>query len=419
MALQETFVIVGASLAGATAAQVLREEGFTGRLVLLGSEPNRPYERPPLSKGLLQGTSPLEDVFVHPSDWYAGNDVELRLGTTVTSLDRAARTVTCDDGETLTYDRLLLTTGSEPRRLHVPGAELDNVVYLRRLEDTERLRVAFGKSARIVIIGAGWIGLEVAAAARVAGLDVTVLEVAALPLLGVLGPEVAQVFADLHREHGVHLLTGAQVTGLSGDGPVGPDGAPGRIGAVTGVELGDGTMVPADLVLVGVGIAPVVALAADAGLAVSDGVDVDERLCTSDPAVFAAGDVANAVHPTLGRRLRVEHWENARRQGALAARSMLGQDTVFDRLPYFFSDQYDLGMEYVGYVAPGASDRVVFRGDVARREFIAFWLGGGRVLAAMTVNLWDLVGDLEALIVRAREVDPARLADPSIPLAQI
>jgi len=409
MASEEIFVIVGASLAGATAAQVLREEGFTGRLVLIGSEPNRPYERPPLSKGLLQGTLQLEDVFVHPSDWYAWNDVELRLGTTVTAIDRAAHTLTCDDGEVVTYDRLLLATGSEPRRLPVPGADLDKVVYLRRLEDTDRLRVAFGESTRIAIIGAGWIGLEVAAAARAAGLEVTVLEVAELPLLRVLGAEVAQVFADLHREHGVHLLTGVQVTGLSGDGT----------GIVTGVELSDGTTVPADLVLVGVGIAPVVALAADAGLAVSDGVDVDEHLRTADPAVFAAGDVANAAHPALGRRLRVEHWENARRQGALAARSMLGQDVVFDRLPYFFSDQYDLGMEYVGFVAPGTIERVVFRGDVGRREFIAFWLGGDRVLAAMTVNLWDLVGDLETLISSAREVDPARLADSSIPLTEI
>jgi 3-phenylpropionate/trans-cinnamate dioxygenase ferredoxin reductase component len=403
MAPQETFVIVGASLAGATAAQVLREEGFTGRLVLLGAEPNRPYERPPLSKGLLQGTSAREDVFVHPSDWYAWNDVDLRLGTTVTSIDRAAKTVTCDDGQTVGYDRLLLATGSEPRRLRVPGADLDNVVYLRRLEDCDRLRVAFGASSRVAIIGAGWIGLEVAAAARARDLEVTVLETAELPLLRVLGPEVAQVFADLHRAHGVHLLTGVQVAGLTGDG----------------VELADGTTVPADLVVVGVGIAPVAALAADAGLAVSDGVDVDEHLRTADPAVFAAGDVANALHPTLGRRLRVEHWENARRQGALAARSMLGQDVVFDRLPYFFSDQYELGMEYVGYVAPGASDRVVFRGDVARYEFIAFWLGGGRVLAAMTVNLWDLVGDLEALIASGREVDPARLSDPAIPLSDI
>ncbi len=409
MASEEIFVIVGASLAGATAAQVLREEGFTGRLMLIGSEPNRPYERPPLSKGLLQGTLQLEDIFVHPSDWYAWNDVELRLGTTVTAIDRAAHTLTCDDGEVVTYDRLLLATGSEPRRLPVPGADLDKVVYLRRLEDTDRLRVAFGESTRIAIIGAGWIGLEVAAAARAAGLEVTVLEVAELPLLRVLGAEVAQVFADLHREHGVHLLTGVQVTGLSGDGT----------GIVTGVELSDGTTVPADLVLVGVGIVPVVALAADAGLAVSDGVDVDEHLRTADPAVFAAGDVANAAHRALGRRLRVEHWENARRQGALAARSMLGQDVVFDRLPYFFSDQYDLGMEYVGFVAPGTIERVVFRGDVGRREFIAFWLAGGRVLAAMTVNLWDLVGDLETLISSAREVDPARLADSSIPLTEI
>ncbi|RYV51877.1 NAD(P)/FAD-dependent oxidoreductase [Pengzhenrongella frigida] len=404
---KQTFVIVGASLAGAAAAQVLREEGFDGQIVLIGSEPNRPYERPPLSKGLLLGTAPLEDVFVHPSDWYAWNDIDLRLATTVTSIDRAARVVVCDDGRRVGYDRLLLTTGSEPRRLTVPGAGLDGVVYLRRLEDCELLKIEIDRASRVAIIGGGWIGLEVAAAARAAGREVAVIETAELPLLRVLGREVAQIYADLHHAHGVRLLLGAQVVGLTGDG------------LVTGVELADGSAVPADLVVVGIGITPVVALAADAGLDVTGGVLVDEHLCTADPAVFAAGDVANAYHPTLRRRLRVEHWENARRQGAIAAKAMLGQDATFDRLPYFFSDQYDLGMEYVGYVEPGEADQVVFRGEVRRHEFIAFWLAGGRVLAGMNVNVWDVVGDIEDLIASARTVDPARLADPSIPLAAV
>jgi len=412
MATTETFVIVGASLAGATAAQVLREEGFDGTLVLIGAEPDRPYERPPLSKGYLQGTSPREEVFVHPADWYAAHDVDLQLSTTVTSIDRAAHEVVLAGGERVPYDRLLLATGSEPRRLSVPGATRAGVHYLRRLEDSERIRDAFAQSARVVIIGAGWIGLETAAAARAAGLAVTVLEAAELPLLRVLGPEVAQVFADLHREHGVDLRLGVEVTGLVGTGA--DEG-----GAVTGVRLGDGTVVAADLVLVGVGITPVAALAAGAGLDATNGVRVDEHLRTQDPAIFAAGDVADAYHPTLRRQIRVEHWENARRQGAAAARAMLGQDVTFDRLPYFFSDQYDLGMEYVGYVEPGEYDRVVLRGDVGGREFLAFWLSGGRVLAGMNVNVWDVVGDVEELIGRGRQVDVDRLADPDVPLAEI
>lgn len=414
----ETFVIVGASLAGATAAQVLREEGFAGRLVLIGAEPNRPYERPPLSKGYLMGTSPREEVFVHPADWYPEHDVELRLSTTVTSIDRGVREVVLAGGERIRYDRLLLATGSEPRRLSVPGATRAGVHYLRRLEDSERIRDAFAQRARVVIIGAGWIGLETAAAARAAGLEVTVLEAAELPLLRVLGPEVAQVFADLHREHGVDLRLGVEVAGLTGTGAEGGGGADGD-GVVTGVALGDGTVVAADLVLVGVGIAPVVALAADAGLDVTNGVRVDEHLRTQDPAIFAAGDVANAYHPTLRRYIRVEHWENARRQGAVAARSMLGQDVTFDRLPYFFSDQYDLGMEYVGYVAPGEYDRVVLRGDAGRRELLAFWLADGRVLAGMNVNVWDVVGDVEALIGSGRQVIVERLADPEVPLSEV
>lgn len=412
MATIETFVIVGASLAGATAAQVLREEGFDGRIVLLGAEPDRPYERPGLSKGYLMGTSSREDLFVHPSGWYAEHDVDLRLSTTVVGLDRAARVVVLDDGERIGYDRLLLATGSEPRRLGVPGADLAGVAYLRRLADSEQIRDAFRARPRVAIIGAGWIGLETAAAARIAGLEVTVLESAELPLLRVLGAEVAQVFADLHREHGVDLRLGVQVAGLTG---AGVGGSP----AVTGVRLGDGTVVAADLVLVGVGITPVVALAHDAGLDVTGGVRVDEHLRTMDPAVFAAGDVANAYHPRLGRHIRVEHWENARRQGGAAARSMLGQDAPFDRLPYFFSDQFDVAMEYVGFVAPGEYDRVVLRGDVDRREFIAFWLAEGRVLAGMNVNVWDVVADIEQLVASGRQVDPARLADPAVPLTSV
>jgi len=408
MATSPSFVIVGASLAGASAAQTLREVGFTGRITLIGEEAHRPYERPPLSKGFLLGETEREKVFVHPHGWYADHDVDLRLGTAVTRVYRDAHTVTLADRSQVGYDALLLTTGSTPRMLRLPGADLDGVRYLRRLEDSEAIKTAFVAGPRVVIIGGGWIGLETAAAARAAGLDVTVLEQAELPLLRVLGYDVAQVFADLHRDHKVDLRCGVEVAAITGTD-----------GRVNGVTLRDGTRLAADLVLVGVGITPNAFLAEDSGLEIENGILVNEHLQTSDSAVFAAGDVANAWHPSLGRQLRVEHWANARRQGAVAARSMLGQDAVYDRLPYFFSDQYDLGMEYTGYVDPGGFDQIVFRGDVAGREFLAFWLADRRVLAGMNVNVWDVTADIEALIGSGRQVDVNRLADPATPLTSL
>ena len=408
MSTTPSFVIVGASLAGATAAQTLRDEGFTGRITLLGDELQRPYERPPLSKGLLLGETDREKVFVHQEKWYAENDVDLRLGTAVTRIYRDARNLTLADKSLVPYDALLLTTGATPRSLRLPGADLDGVLYLRRLEDSEKLRAAFATGPRVVIIGAGWIGLETASAARAAGLEVTVLEQAKLPLLRVLGYDVAQFFADLHLDHEVDLRCGVEVEAVTG--------ADGR---VTGVRLGDGTRLGADLVLVGVGISPNDYLAADAGLEMDNGILVNERLRTSDPAIYAAGDVANAYHPWLARHLRVEHWANARRQGAAAARAMLGHDVSFDRLPYFFSDQYDVGMEYTGYVEPDGYDEIVFRGDVAAREFVAFWLADGRVLAGMNVNVWDVTKPIEELITSRRKVDPGRLADVAVPLGSL
>jgi 3-phenylpropionate/trans-cinnamate dioxygenase ferredoxin reductase subunit len=304
------------------------------------------------------------------------------------------------------YDKLLLTTGSSPRRLTVPGAEADGVHYLRRIADSDRIKAAIAESSRVVVIGGGWIGLEVAAAARTAGREVTVVEMAELPLLGVLGPECAQVFADLHTANGTRLVPGAQVAEIT----VGS-------GQVTGVRLASGEQIPADTVIVGIGITPNVALAADAGLDVNNGIVTDARLQTSDESIYAAGDVANAFHPFYGQRLRVEHWSNARHQPRAAARAMLGQDVSYDRIPYFFTDQYDLGMEYSGHVEPGGYERVVFRGDVTAREFIAFWLdSGNRVLAGMNVNIWDVNEALADLAKSGRPVDPAAAADPSVPL---
>jgi 3-phenylpropionate/trans-cinnamate dioxygenase ferredoxin reductase subunit len=408
MAENTPFVIVGAGLAGAKAAETLRAEGFDGPLVLLGEESERPYERPPLSKGYLLGTTEREKVYVHPPHWYADHDVDLRPDTAVTAVDPAGRSLTLADGSRQGYAKLLLTTGSAPRRLPVPGAGLDGVLHLRRLADSDRLKETFATASRVVVIGAGWIGLETTAAARAAGVEVCVLEAAELPLLRVLGREVAEVFAALHAEHGVDLRFGAQVAEITGTG-----------GRADGVRLADGTRVEADAVVVGVGITPNSGLAEAAGLEVGNGIRVDARLRTSHPDVFAAGDVANAFHPLLGTHIRVEHWANALNQPQTAARSMLGQDVAYDRLPYFFTDQYDLGMEYTGHVEPGGYDRVVFRGDKEGREFIAFWLGDGRVLAGMNVNVWDVTDPIRALVTGRRQVDPDRLADPDVPLADL
>jgi 3-phenylpropionate/trans-cinnamate dioxygenase ferredoxin reductase subunit len=403
MANGATFVIIGASLAGAKAAEALRTEGFDGRIVLVGEERERPYERPPLSKGYLLGKEEREKIYVHPANWYADNDVDLRLGTRATDVDRTAHTVTLADGETLGYGKLLLTTGSRVRRLSIPGNELEHVQYLRQVEDSDRMRATFTGNPRVVVIGGGWIGLETAAAAREQGADVTILEPQPTPLYAVLGPELGEVFANLHRDHGVRLLTGDGVAEIRS----------------ASVVTSSGTEIPSDVVVVGVGIRPNTELAEAAGLAVNNGIVVDEMLRTTDRDIYAAGDVANAHNPLLGRNLRVEHWANALNQGPAAASSMLGQGEPYARLPYFFSDQYDLGMEYSGYAAPGDYDEVVYRGNVAGREFIAFWRKDGHVVAGMNVNVWDVTDPIRALIRSGRPLDADRLTDPSIPLEEL
>jgi 3-phenylpropionate/trans-cinnamate dioxygenase ferredoxin reductase subunit len=409
MTTDSTYLIVGASLAGANAAEALRSGGFDGPIVLIGAEHDRPYERPPLSKGYLLGTAEKETIYVHPEQWYAENDVELRLGATVTGIDPGAHEVHLADGSRAGYAKLLLATGSSPRRLTIPGAGFDGVLYLRQVQDCEQIKATFGDATRIAVIGAGWIGLETTAAARAAGVEVTVLEMAELPLLRVLGREVAEVFAGLHRDHDVDLLFGVQIAEITGSD-----------GKADGVLLADGTHVPADAVIVGVGITPNSQLAEAAGLEVENGIRVDAQLRTSDPDIYAAGDVANAFHPVLGKHIRVEHWANARHQPRAAATAMTGQEVSYDRVPYFFSDQYDLGMEYAGYVEPDGYDEVVFRGDVAGREFVAFWLGdGGRVLAGMNVNIWDVNDAIQALVRSGKPVDKDALRDSSIPLESL
>lgn len=409
METEQTFVIIGAGLAGAKTAEALRAEGFDGRIVLIGDEAERPYERPPLSKDYLQGKSEKEKIYVHPEGWYAEHNVDLQRGIRVTGIDPSAHRVSRDRGEAIHYDKLLLATGSAARVLSLPGAEPERVFMLRRVEDCEQLKTAFTTASRVAIVGTGWIGLEVAAAARAAGVKVTALETSELPLLRVLGREVAEVFADLHRRRGVDLRCGVHLAEITGEDPA----------RATGVVLADGTHIDADMVVVGVGAIPNTQLAEAAGLVVENGVQVDEHLCSSDPDIYAAGDVANQFNPRLGKHIRVEHWANALNQPTVAAKSMLGIDAAYDLLPYFYSDQYELGMEYSGYVEPGGYDEVVFRGDRDKLEFIAFWMKDHKVLAGMNVNIWDETEHIRTLIESGRQIDRARLADTGTALTDM
>ncbi|MFI6872641.1 NAD(P)/FAD-dependent oxidoreductase [Streptomyces sp. NPDC050400] len=413
----QTFVIVGGGLAGAKAAETLRSENFTGRVILIGDERDHPYERPPLSKGYLQGKEERDSVFVHEPAWYASNDIELHLGQTVTAIDRAAKTVRLGEGTTIRYDKLLLATGAEPRRLDIPGTHLAGVHHLRRLAHAERLKHVLASLGRdnghLVVAGAGWIGLEVAAAAREYGAEVTVVEPEATPLHAVLGPEVGQIFTELHSDHGVRFHFGARLTEITG-----------QDGMVLAALTDDGEEHPAHDVLAAIGAAPRTALAEAAGLDMVDrrhggGVAVDRSLRTSDPDIYAAGDVAAVQHPLFATRLRVEHWANALNGGPAAARAMLGQDVTYDRVPYFFSDQYDLGLEYSGWAPPGSYDQVVLRGDAGKREFIAFWLKDGQVLAGMNVNVWDVTEPIQQLIRSGARPGTERLSDPSVPLGDL
>lgn len=411
---EPTYVVVGASLAGAKAAQTLREEGFAGGIVLVGTEPELPYERPPLSKGFLLGKEEKSKIYVHDQGWYDEHEVELRLGVTALGIDRAGRRIELSDGHLLSYDKLLIATGASPRRLNVPGGDLEGVLYLRTVADSERLAATLRRvgqvGGQVVVVGAGWIGLETAAAARSYGCAVTVVEPEQTPLNRALGPELGNVFADLHRRHGVEFRLGVGVSEFRSADP----GA-GRLGSVV---TSDGSVLPADVAIVGIGVQPNVSLAEGAGLDLANGILVDAALQTSDPNIYAAGDVANAWNPLLHRRVRVEHWANALNSGPAAARSMLGQQVSYDRVPYFFSDQYELGMETSG-LPDGGYDQVVYRGTVESLYFIAFWLAAGRVVAAMNVNVWDVTEHIQALIRSGSRVEVSRLADQNVPLYEL
>ena len=401
MPTRQSFVIVGAGLAGAKAAETLRQEGFDGRLVLVGDEAERPYERPPLSKDYLRGET-AEKPYVHPEDFYRDHEIELWSSTRVTGLGAGLCELLLEGDRRLVYDRLLLTTGAIPRRLDVPGAELDGIHYLRTLVDSQRIGERIESGQRLVVVGSGWIGAEIAASARQKGCEVTMIEMSSLPLERALGPEVGQIYLDLHRENGVEFLAETTVERFEGEG------------AVERVLTRDGASIETEFVVVGIGVAPRTGLVETAGIRVDNGVLVDERLETSVPGVFAAGDVANAYHPFYARHLRVEHWANALNQGPVAAMAMLGKPASYDEIPYFFSDQYDVGMEYSGFTR--SWDEVVFRGDIPGREFVAFWLESERVVAGMNVNVWDVNEPIRELIRSRHTVDRRMLADPDVPL---
>jgi 3-phenylpropionate/trans-cinnamate dioxygenase ferredoxin reductase subunit len=409
----ERIVIIGASLAGAKAAETLRKEGWTGQVVLVGDETELPYERPPLSKGVLLGKEEPGSTQLHDQAWYDENNIELRLGTEATAIDTAARTVTLGEGAEVGYDKLLISTGSRVRKLDVPGADLPGVHYLRTAAESKALTDAYAAKPRVVVVGAGWIGLESASAARERGCEVTVVEPQSTALASVMGEQIGELYAELHRSHGVELRFSTSVEGFEGDGKV------------TGVRLSGGEVLPADLVVVGVGVQPNIELAESAGIKVASredgsGILTGPDLQTSVPGVYAAGDVVRWDHPVLGHSIRVEHWQNAIDSGVAAAKAMLGQDMSQDELPYFFTDQYDLGMEYTGDVPRGASYQVVLRGDPASGAYLAFWLADDHhVLAGMQVNTWDTIDAVKDLIRSKKQIDPARLADTSVELTEI
>ncbi|RBP64269.1 3-phenylpropionate/trans-cinnamate dioxygenase ferredoxin reductase subunit [Brevibacterium sanguinis] len=395
-------VVIGAGIGGGHVVKELREQGYDKPIALVGSESLPPYHRPDLSKKVLVEGADTTELGLEEEGWYAEHDITTYFGTDATGIDAAAHTVELGSGETLRYEKLVLATGSVPHALDLPGAALDNVITLRDADDAEAIRARFAEGANVVIIGGGWIGLEVAAAAKVNGCTVTVLLRSTPPLRAALGEEIGQYFADLHARNGVVFRTDATTTGFSG------------AGTVSGVETDNGS-IPADLVVIGIGAAPATSLAEAAGLTVDDGVVVDEHLVTSDPDILAIGDIADAPNTLLGRRLRVEHWDNAVRQAAVAAATIRGHQRSYDWQPYFYTDQFDLGMEYVGTSAP--DDDVVIRGEKSSGEFIVFWTRDDTVTAAMNVNIWDSSDELRALV--GKSVPASRLQDTSIPVGEL
>ncbi|MDQ0677739.1 3-phenylpropionate/trans-cinnamate dioxygenase ferredoxin reductase subunit [Arthrobacter pascens] len=407
-------VIAGGGLAGATAAQTLRSEGHTGPVILLGMEKHIPYLRPPLSKEYLLGKAAEDTVPVVPEGWYGENDVDLRLGVSVTGIHPDARSVDLSDGTSLHYGSLLLATGATPRRLTLAGSELSGVSTFRTLDDSRRLRLSLGAGGKnVVMIGSGWIGMELAAAAATYGNKVTLLGLEDIPLAAAIGPDLGRFFRSLHEANGVSFRLPASAREIIGEA-----------GTVTGVVTDSGELLRADVVIIAVGVDPGAQLARGAGLEMDNGILTDASLRTSAPGIFAAGDVANALHPFTGEHHRSEHWSNALNGGKVAAKAMLGQDATHSTIPYFYTDQFDVSMEYSGFPTLAEGAVPVIRGSLERKEFIAFWQRDSRVVAGMSVN-WPRKArpgaqkTIKALISARTPVRPERLADGSVGLDQL
>jgi 3-phenylpropionate/trans-cinnamate dioxygenase ferredoxin reductase subunit len=400
------FVIVGGGLAAASAAVTLRDEGFDGAIVLIGDEPHEPYERPPLSKTYLRGETAAADARFLPDGWFDAHDVDLRVGTRVEGIDLDRRRVRLADGTDEDFDRLLVATGGRNRTLPVPGHDLEGVLQLRTLEDADRIRAAAEPGARVVVVGAGFVGCEVAASLRALGLEVDVVEVFETALVRGVGPEVGRVLEGIHRDHGVRFHMGQGVERF-----MGPAG-----GRVAEVATDRGTRIGCDLVVVGVGIVPNTEVVRGTAVAVDDGIVVDAACRSSVEGVYAAGDVATHDHPLFGR-LRVEHWDNAIKQGAAAARGMLGSAEPFADPHWFWSDQYDHELQVVG--SPVESDELVVRGRLEDRSFLGFYLKDGRVRAAVGLDRGREVRRASALIAAAAPVDPAALRDEDVDLRRL
>jgi 3-phenylpropionate/trans-cinnamate dioxygenase ferredoxin reductase subunit len=402
---RQTCVIVGANLAGGRAAFALRTEGFTGRVVLIGAEPDPPYERPPLSKEFLRGDVTKERLYIAKPETYDEQRIELRLGVRATSVHTQQRTVELETGERVAYDKLLLATGARPRRLTVPGSDLAGIYELRTVDDASRVAAELAPGRRLCVIGAGFIGAEIAASAKQKGLDVTVIEALPVPLLRALGEEMGGIYADIHRDHGVRLHTNEAIDNFQGDTRVE------RV--ITSTARG----IECDFAVVGIGVEPATELADAAGLEVENGIVVNEFCETSAPDVYACGDVANFFHPLLGHRLRIEHWSNAQNQAVAAAKSMLGVREAYTDIPWFWSDQYDLNLQYVGHATRW--DEVALRGDVTGRKFTAFYMEDGKLRAALAVNRHRDIRHARELIRHGVTIESAKLKDEDIELKSL
>jgi 3-phenylpropionate/trans-cinnamate dioxygenase ferredoxin reductase component len=398
-------VIVGANLTGGAAATTLRSEGFDGPVVMIGEEPHPPYERPPLSKEYLRGERPAETSLLRPESWYEEHHVDLRLGLRAERIDSVAGVVGLEGGAEVPYRSVLVATGGRNRRINVPGSDLAGVHYLRTIEEADGIREEARPGRRAVVVGAGFIGCEVAASLRQLGVEVEIVEIFETALQRALGPEVGWVMEGVHRDHGVEFHFGQIVERFLGSERV--------EGAITD----RGRTIACDFVVVGVGIEPNVDVVAHAGVAIEDGILVDELCRTSVEGVYAAGDVANHRHPLFGRRMRVEHWDNALKQGAAAARSMVGKEEPFDDPHWFWSDQYDHNLQSIGLLSDW--DELVVRGGLEERNFVAFYLKDGLLMGAVGLDRGKDVRRCRALIAARRPLDPVALKDEDVDLKRL